>query len=363
MAPRDADGGAGGGVFAEVLGVARVGALDGFFDLGGHSLLAVRLVSGLAAATGRELAVRAVFEHPTVAGWRGCWRRGAARRRCAAIGAWRTRPGRLPLSFAQQRLWFLPQLEAAAAAAYNITGGAAAGGGAGRGGAGGGAGGDRGPARECCGRGSRLADGRAGAGDAATGGARAGGWRMTTAAAERALARAGGGGLARAVRPASAVRWSGRACCGVAADEHVLVLVRAPHRCWTAGRWGLLLRLSAYGAVPGRATAAGPLAVQYADYAVWQRAPAAGGACWSEQVAYWREQLAGAPAELELPADRPRPAAHGLPRRAAVGFAVPAAVHGGLKRAGAGAGRDAVHGAAGGAGGAAVPAGRRRRTS
>ena len=55
-------------VFAEVLGVARVGALDGFFDLGGHSLLAVRLVSVLAAATGKELAVRAVFEHPTVEG-------------------------------------------------------------------------------------------------------------------------------------------------------------------------------------------------------------------------------------------------------------------------------------------------------
>ena len=52
----------------KLLGVARVGALDGFFDLGGHSLLAVRLVSVLAAATGKELAVRAVFEHPTVEG-------------------------------------------------------------------------------------------------------------------------------------------------------------------------------------------------------------------------------------------------------------------------------------------------------
>ncbi|RLU86329.1 hypothetical protein CTZ27_25500 [Streptomyces griseocarneus] len=102
-------------LFAEILGVERVSADDGFFDLGGHSLLATRLVSRVRSAFGVELPVRAVFGSPTVA--------GLAEQLDAASGARaalvrRERPEVLPLSSAQHRLWFLERFEKQAT--YNL---------------------------------------------------------------------------------------------------------------------------------------------------------------------------------------------------------------------------------------------------
>ncbi|XXF81585.1 amino acid adenylation domain-containing protein [Myxococcaceae bacterium GXIMD 01537] len=101
--------------FSEVLQVARVGATDDFFALGGHSLLATQVVSRLRAAFQRELPLRLLFEFPSVSGLAERLTESPAAT-AASTAADRT-PA--PLSFAQERLWFIHQLEPDSAA-YNI---------------------------------------------------------------------------------------------------------------------------------------------------------------------------------------------------------------------------------------------------
>ena len=100
------------GIWKETLKVERVKKGDNFFEIGGHSLLATQIASRVRDVFEVEIGVRSVFEKPTL--------EGLARRVEEAMRAGEkdeahplvriSRDGRLPLSFAQQRLWFLDQL-------------------------------------------------------------------------------------------------------------------------------------------------------------------------------------------------------------------------------------------------------------
>jgi amino acid adenylation domain-containing protein len=309
-------------VWAEVLGrpAEALRAGDNFFALGGHSLLATQVVSRLRTALGVELPVRTVFEAPTIATLAARIvgvERGAAGESASASGAIPRRSvegegtAALPLSFAQERLWFVDQLEPGSAA-YHLPGAL------------------------------RLR----GALDAPV---------FAAAVAEvvrrhealRTVFRASAGKSGRpaqVVLPAIApelpmVDLSGVPSRGteaerllaaegrrpfdlaagpllrltllrLAADEH-LALVTLHHI--VADGWSLGVLTAELTALytafsKGESSPLPELPIQYGDFAVWQRRQLSGPAL-AGLLDWWRERLAGAPAVLELPSDRPRPLA------------------------------------------------------
>ncbi|HEV2735418.1 MAG TPA: amino acid adenylation domain-containing protein, partial [Longimicrobiaceae bacterium] len=297
-------------IWGEVLGVGRVGARDDFFALGGHSLLATRVVSRLRQAFGVDVPLRTLFEAPTVAGL-------AARVETLLQGGGRddappivrvARDRPLPLSFAQQRLWFLQQMEPASPA-YNMPFALRL-------------------------RGALEVDALERALEALV--RRHESLRtvfpvvdgepvqVVREAAPFALPVADLRPLAAGARDAEARR--------LAASEALRPfdlaagpLLRASLLRLEDGEWALLFTVhhvvsdgwsravvvrelsELYDAIAsGREPALPELPVQYGDYAAWQRAWLTGGTL-ERQLDFWRESLRGAPPTLELPTDHSRP--------------------------------------------------------
>ncbi|HEY2578212.1 MAG TPA: amino acid adenylation domain-containing protein, partial [Streptosporangiaceae bacterium] len=314
------------GLYAEILGVPSVTIDDSFFDLGGHSLLAMRLVSRVRAVLRAEVPLRALFSAPTAAELAGVIAStGPAR---PAVTA-RPRPPVVPLSFAQQRLWFLDRLEGASPV-YNIPFVFRLGGGVDAGVLGG-ALGDVVVRHEALRTTFPDVEGRARqvVGDGVVG-------------PVLEVVEAGPGEVERLVEAAAsrpfdlAAEIPFRATLILAGpDEQVLILLI--HHIAGDG-WSARPLLRDLGAAYQTRLAGQPwrppaLAVQYADYALWQRELLGDeddpGSELARQAGFWRQALAGIPGELTLPADRPRPQVASY-QGGTVGFAIPAGVHGEL---------------------------------
>jgi amino acid adenylation domain-containing protein/non-ribosomal peptide synthase protein (TIGR01720 family) len=298
------------GVYAQVLGLesAAVGVDDSFFDLGGDSLSTMRLIAAINAALDVDLPVRTVFEAPTVA--QLAPRIGEGESGLQPLVAVE-RPAVIPLSFAQNRLWFIDQLQGPSAV-YNMA-----------------------AALRLTGRldvealGEALAD------------------VVARHESLRTLLTAPQGSPQQIVIPAEqadfgweivdASRWSPSRLhealevaardtfdlatdiplrahlFRVADDEHVLVAV--VHHIAADG-WSLRPLVADLGAAyasrcAGQAPDWAPLTVQYVDYTLWQRAQFGrlddSHSRVVEQLAYWEDALAALPERIQLPTDRPYP--------------------------------------------------------
>ncbi|NRO95024.1 amino acid adenylation domain-containing protein [Paraburkholderia sp. NMBU_R16] len=295
-------------LWRELLGVSRIGRHDNFFSLGGHSLVAVRMLNRLPASIGTEVPLSLLFEHPTLGDFASAVSGVLAEAGPEALPeiAPVSRDASLALSFAQQRLWFLAQLEGESTT-YHVP-----------------------LMLRLQGRLDRAAwrraldtiwlwhealrtvfpaeDGRPVArlphredgmpwreDDLSTlPAARTRREEICREEATRAFDLAQGPLVrARLIRLAS--------------DEHVFMLVQ--HHIVTDG-WSIRVLVEAlcelYRAAVTDADLPAPPRIQYRDYVAWQRQ-------WlteerlAHEARYWRVRLADAPVSLDLPTDRPRP--------------------------------------------------------
>jgi amino acid adenylation domain-containing protein len=294
------------GIWEDVLASERVGATDDFFALGGHSLLATRMMARVQEVCGVDVPLRRLFEEPTVralARWVEQAGAGVSRRALPAVVPVR-RDLPLPLSFAQQRLWFVAQLPSASAA-YHIAGALRLRGEL-----------DAGALERSLQEIGRRHESLRTVFPAVDGEPvqqirREGDFRLDqedlTAFAEadrEARARDRATAIARQAFDLARGPLFRARLLRLGADHHWLVL--ALHHSVADG-WslGILFRelgllYEAY--VGGGQSPLAELPVQYADYAAWQRRWLADQPM-DDQLAYWRGRLGGAPLMVELPFD------------------------------------------------------------
>jgi amino acid adenylation domain-containing protein len=298
-------------IWVDLLGVPRVGASDNFFHLGGHSLLAMRAATRLQDLFGVPVSLQQILQSPTVSelAEQLDGRKLAGRGLTLPLLGRAPRPPLLPLSFAQERLWFLAQLEPGSpayhmAAAIHLAGAlrvdllAAAFAALVR--------------RHEALRTSFVAtDGRQVQQIAAFAGQPLPVVDLAALPALRLQDEIQRVVSGEARRPFDLGRGPLLRVCvlRLARSEHILAVTL--HHIVADG-WSLQVlarEVSAvYAAFARRAQPELPqLPVQYADFAVWQRSWLAGGEM-ERQLGYWRQALHGAPAALDLPTDRPRPA-------------------------------------------------------
>ncbi len=300
-------------IWAGLLPSDRIGIDDSFFDLGGHSLLATQVMARVREAFGVDLPLRVLFEQPTVAALAGeiaaAVRAGAGVAAPPLVPVSRTED--LPLSFAQQRLWFLEQLQPGTAT-YNM------------------------PAAlrfrgvlDVAALGRSLREVVRRHEPLRTTFAVRGGSPVQSVAAEMALdlplidLR----GLPEERREATVRQLAGEEgrrpfdlatgpliraallCAGGAGEDEHVALLTLHHI--VADGWSIEVLIREIGALypaflSGEASPLPELPVQYADFAVWQRQWLQGEVL-AAQLAWWRQVLAGH-SVLQLPTDRPRPA-------------------------------------------------------
>ncbi|WP_039801367.1 condensation domain-containing protein, partial [Nocardia araoensis] len=316
-------------VFVEVLGVERVGADDDFFALGGNSLLATQVAARIGAALDTRVPVRTIFEASTVATLAVKVERGTGERKRTPLVAG-PRPDRIPLSPAQQRMWFLNQFDTSASV-YNI------------------------PAAIRLSGDLDVAALRHAVADLV---ARHEILRTIypetpdgpvqrvlaphEVTVDLALAQIGDEHVAGDVQRIVAAGFDVTVdvpfrakLFQLAATEYVLVFV-AHHISadgWSMGPLTRDLMLAYVARSGGQEPSWAPLPIQYADYTLWQR-DALGAdddpeSLAGAQLAYWTTELADLPDELDLPADRPRTSAQSF-AGGTIDFVVDADVHAAL---------------------------------